>query len=306
MNGYLARLMRQSAIQIARPDSGPKLESSVLASDTVAPVGDIAEEETTREAPVFQQPAVPAVRERDPEIGAVAKEVRTQNAPAERRNYGAATPQLELRQEVPSVAAPGRPAVDGIPFVSIATATVSRAPNEQMPAGETHPSVSPAKEEIPSSTPTAQEIVHEVVAWMTEPLSLARRIAPTNQAAPSDSVVEMIPAGDAQHWPEAVPSAWSVDDLPEGKFERDGVGVRFPADVLERNAPHSAEGHSHARPNSRAEPWSVQIDSIQLTIEEPAVKPAPPPITPRVAPTASASSSQFTPSQLRRHYLRPF
>jgi hypothetical protein len=29
-------------------------------------------------------------------------------------------------------------------------------------------------------------------------------------------------------------------------------------------------------------------------------------VAPRVAPPASSSSSQFTPSQLRRHYLRPF
>jgi hypothetical protein len=320
VNSYLARLMRQSAITIARPDSGPALQSSVVATDPVAPMADIVEEETAREAPVFRAPVTAVDRERNPESAAVAPQLRSEKA-AEGESYAAAPLLQEVPRQMQSFEARDRPAADAIPFVSIAAATVSPSPNEQMPAGETHPVVSAGIEEIPNRTPSAEEIVHEVIAWVTEPQSLATRLAPqnhalpanhaarANQAAPTNHaspanhapqtgpVVEAISASDARLLPKRSDArAFSVDDLAKGDFpERNERDLFAPTDA-----------HSSKRPPSNPEPWSVQIDSIHLTIEEPAVKSVPPPVAPRVAPTAVARSSQFTPSQLRRHYLRPF
>lgn len=296
MSGYLARLMQQSAVRIAHRDADQKSQSSVSPRDATAPAPDIVEEEALREAPVSPQPAIPDVPARDPQSVMVAPPVRTNKAPGKRESDGEATPPPASPRLTQPIRADG-PAADAIPFVSIGQTDPPPLPNEQMPATKTIPSTneSPGSEEIFGSAPGAQEIIHEVVAWVTDTQRPATQVESTNPVARKSLVAGATPARVAS-------------DSQEDSRQRSPS----PADELreldrpDRSAFHSAEARSSARPTARAEPWSVQIDSIHLTIEEPAVKPAAPPVVPRVAPPAASLSSQFTPSQLRRYYLRPF
>jgi hypothetical protein len=293
MNGYLARLMEQSAVKIASSEADPKIQSSVPGNAAVAPTSEIVEEETLREAPVSQPPVLPVVRAGDPQSVTAGSQANT--APAEPLSYGEATPQPELPRLPQSIERAVPSATAAIPFVSIGPANPSATPNEQMPAEETHPSVSAVREEIPGSTQSAQEIVHEVMAWVMDTKSPATDVESTNQAARIGPVVGNTSARAA-----------SDSQRESRKRSSSGADESGRVDRVESSAFHSAEAHSSARPTSWPEPWSVQIDSIHLTIEEPASKSVPPPVVPRVAPPAAASSAQFTPSQLRRHYLRPF
>jgi len=301
MNGYVARLMHQSAVKIASGDTGARAQSSASASGAGPPLPDIVEEETLREAPRPEQPTIPAVHAHELQniTAASFSPARTGEAPTEHgKKYGAVLPKLESPRVAQSVDAPGPPAAGAIPFVSIGQTEQSAAPNEQMPGDEPYSFVtdSPAGEEISFSTPGAQEIVHEVVAWVTDTRSPATEVEPTEQVARTSPMVVTTPARDAP--------ASQIESGRRSLFRADDSGKVDPS---ERAVLPFAEARSSAPPVSQPEPWSVQIDSIHLTIEAPAAKPALPPVEPRVIPpAATALSPVFTPSRLRRHYLRPF
>lgn len=296
MNGYLARLMQQSALRIAQGDADTIRPAFTPASDSAAPAPDIVEEETLGEAPVSSQPAIPYVRARDPQSVMIAPPLGTNETPGKRESDGEATPPLASLRPTQPIRA-DEPAAAAIPFVSIGSAKPSGSPNEQMPAAKPLPltNESPASEEIAPPTPGAQEIIHEVVAWVTDTRRPVTEVESTGPVARPSLLAKAIPARATTESQE--------DNRKRSPSPADESGE---VDRPERSAFHSVETRSSAPPTARAEPWSVQIDSIHLSIEEPPAKSAVPPVVPRAAPPAASSSSPFTPSQLRRHYLRPF
>ena len=297
MNGYLTRLMRQSAVKISGSDAASRASPSPAASDAVAVPADFSEEETIREVPLSEV-RLPALSARAGQ-SIVAAAPPPAEAPAEHESYAEAKPRPESSREVPPIQPPGRSAAGAIPFVSIGQPDPLSTPNERPSAKTVHPlgDESSTRVEASSSAAEAQEIVREVVAWVTDTPSpaAAAHVEPTKRAARTGAILERDPSRDSyrSHDQRARDASTSAVDS-------------LSSDFPDRRLLPSAEAHLSATSASKMEPWSVQIDSIHLTIEEPAAKPVAAPVVPRVTPDAVSAPPGFTPSQLRRHYLRPF
>lgn len=191
MNGYLARLMRQSAVRIGPNEASPKFQLSVLASGPVTAVSDVIEQETLREAPLQQEPPRPAIRVSD----AQSATTRADKRPAKSESCTEATPEREPLRPAESIE-PRQSAAGAIPFVSIGQARPSPTPDDRISAIRANPFPEELRdeEEVSSSAPTPREIVEEVVAWMADTQSPAAREKSTTRAARSVPVADSTPA----------------------------------------------------------------------------------------------------------------
>ena len=294
MNGYLTRLMRQSAIRVSDPTSS----SSVPASEIIPSPSDVIEEETLREVPPSgadpivaenHETMAPAVQDEPEDDGALSADRKPPPHPAE-----------------PS-APPAFVAEDAIPFVSISPTTLRTEEEQQKPTGATDASAaeSPAGDEITRPAPDAREIVREVVAWVRDTRTPATDFespklrTPATRTPTTKSIgSSIIEADSSRRDPDTAKASRRRAFSSAADSQR--------PDSAERDLLPPAEADVSGPIAPRTEPWSVRIDSIHLTIEEPPAKPAPAPVAPRLAPTAASAPAPFNPSRLRRHYLRTF
>jgi hypothetical protein len=154
----------------------------------------------------------------------------------------------------------------------------------------TQPHTSDSAVAVPSST----EIVQEVLAWMANSDGATERVNPTVSGAPSSPALPV--------------QVVAVGSSTQRQFDDSSTSPTPGVSPSERS-PEPETGHvlpASPPPSTGTEPWSVHIDTIHLTIEEPPAKPEPRSVEPRAVPAAQPSQSRFSPSRLRRHYVRTF
>ena len=308
MSRYFQQLARHAGLAAPGP-VGARLAPAA----TPAPQTDIIEEIVERDA----APAGPVASAPSAAASALSAPAPAADAPLPVETKFSAAPSLP---ETPISAEPKKNPPPAYP----APAT------RKIGASETDRSTPAAPPPVKGSlsrpvSPDAATVIHQVIAWVTEPERA--RLAPSTpgQASSAPSLPTSVSASPLPPMiapPAASPAgtqlAMSVQsDVPAaGPAKKTAPSPRSDSSRLELSAaapvaltlpsgsPPAAAFPSMESPSD----YHVSIGSIQLTVETPPpAAPAAPPRAPRPAPPRPApGQGSGLPTRARRHYLRSF
>lgn len=295
MSNYIARLMHQSGLKVAAAENPSAAVSAVQETVAGSPPADVIEQEAQNEAEVFKRSPVPAVAAHETLV-----RLHADSGSEEPQSYFERRREDEVGLETPLAAQPSGTLATSVgpesSAVSIGETEPRSSSEQQAPLVKTaYSPTQPSTNDSAVAVPTSSEIVQEVLAWMADSRGAAVRPNPAGSGASASDISS--PALSAQ-----------VVAVNPSTQPRSGDNIASPIpDRSLSGRPPVPEPIRLAAPPAEDEPsWSVHIDTIHLTIEDPTAKPGPQPVERSVIPPAAPPQPRFRPSRLRRHYLRTF
>jgi hypothetical protein len=286
MSGYIARLMHQTGVKVtdANRVSPAQSATDVQEITSFSSPADVSKKEVRSER----------VSEHDKLVVRPPSNVEPHAIQPTSEGYRGSEKSSETRVLGRAAAVPTVNLLPTTPFISIGETEPRSTSEQEAPPPNTAPLPTEpfASDDSPILGSVSAEIVHEVMTWVADSGGTSRPAHIASDASPPAIPIQTA-ALPRSVWPQ----------LGDNSSASPTTDDFVPGQAPDPEIVSLAAAHPSTLRSRRDEPWSVHIDTIQLTIEEPAAKPSPPPVAPRAA---SPARPQISPSRLRRHYLRTF